>query len=330
MLVILVGATLEIAKKSRDHFVSRDFGLVEKMSYFPSNDSISSHLGFTKSCTKEEIDNCYLISSNEYYKTGFDRSQILDAVKGRTNKFMTAVPDDLDFVRQIKDSFGDCIRLVYLHIDKYSYESMLRKYIIFEEEIHQRLKKREEHAELFSREMGLFDKVVVYEENSPIGCDALFMQYDRIIKEAKQLNDKLFVEFPYKGSEDYIFVSYSRADEEKVLPILSELHKEGYRIWYDEGIHGGINWRVMLGDRLDGSTDFLMFSSENSSKSKNVYAEVGMALDKEESHPIVVRLDDALFPTGYEMYLKEYQNIFVKNGNVIEELKNALSPSTRV
>lgn len=330
MLVILVGATLEIAKKSREHFVNRGFNLVEKKSYFSQDNINSARFGFPKSCTKEEIDNCYIISSKNGYMTGFDRTQILDAVKGRSNMFMVALPDDLDFVRQIKASYGDCIRLVYLYTDKFSVEFMFRKHIANEEEIQERLKKREEHADLFSREMGLFDRVVVYEEEGSLGYDALFMQYDRIIKEAEQLNDKLFVEFPYKGSEDYIFVSYSRADEEKVLPILSELHKEGYRIWYDEGIHGGVNWRVMLGDRLDGSTDFLMFSSENSSKSKNVYAEVGMALDKEESHPIVVRLDDALFPTGYEMYLKEYQNIFVKNGNVIEELKNALSPSTRV
>ena len=52
MLVILVGATLEISKKSREHFVNRGFNLVEKKSYFSQDNINSARFGFPKSCTK--------------------------------------------------------------------------------------------------------------------------------------------------------------------------------------------------------------------------------------------------------------------------------------
>ena len=54
-----------------------------------------------------------------------------------------------------------------------------------------------------------------------------------------------------------------------------------------------------------------------------------MALDLPESHPIVIRLDDATFPSGYEMYLKEYQNVFADKDNVMDKLKKALSSETK-
>ena len=34
---------------------------------------------------------------------------------------------------------------------------------------------------------------------------------------------------PYEGQEPYIFVDYSHQDSSKVLPILTELDRQGYR-----------------------------------------------------------------------------------------------------
>jgi hypothetical protein len=40
----------------------------------------------------------------------------------------------------------------------------------------------------------------------------------------------------YKGTDPYVFVSYAHKDLDKVFPIISEFHKAGFPIWYDEGI----------------------------------------------------------------------------------------------
>ena len=332
MLVVLIGGTLKVARDSRQYFISKGFDVVEKQIHSPMDrpSVMPSYLPQNK--TKEEIEQCDYVYSAGQGKIGFTLEQIIDAVRGRCNVLLTVLPEDLDFVRQIKASFGDCLRLVYLHIDRASTEEMISRYIPFitEYEVQERLCVSDKCKELFAKEMALFDKVVVYEENSILGLEVLYQQYDSIIQELQHMNDKLFVELPYKGFDNYIFVSYSHRDENVVIPILSKLQKEGYRIWYDEGIHGGTNWRIMIGERLEGCTDFLLFSSKNSTQSKNVFAEIGVALDMPEPHPIVVRLDDATFPKGYEMYLKEYQNISVDNDSLIERLKEALSPSTRV
>ena len=330
MLVVLIGGTLKVAKDSRAYFINKGFDIVEKQLHRPTDGLLPRLSIFPKTYTKEEIEECDSVYSAGESKAGFNIEQIIDAARGRCNVLVTASPEDLDFVRQIKASFGECLRLVYLYIDKTSLESMIRRCTFIEEEVQARLRKADELRELYAKEMGLFDKVVVYEENGKLGFEALCQQYDRIIQELEHMNDKLFVELPYKGSDEYIFVSYSHGDESVVIPILAKLQKEGYRIWYDEGIHGGTNWRIMIGERLEGCTDFLLFSSKNSTQSKNVFAEIGVALDMPEPHPIVVRLDDATFPRGYEMYLKEYQNVFADKGDVIDELKKALSPQTKV
>ena len=47
---------------------------------------------------------------------------------------------------------------------------------------------------------------------------------------------------PYKGEEPYIFISYSHRDTAEVYAILERMQKDGYRIWFDEGIDPGSEW----------------------------------------------------------------------------------------
>ena len=44
---------------------------------------------------------------------------------------------------------------------------------------------------------------------------------------------------PYEGKEPYIFISYAHKDSDRVFPILEELDRRGYRVWYDDGIAPG-------------------------------------------------------------------------------------------
>ena len=49
---------------------------------------------------------------------------------------------------------------------------------------------------------------------------------------------------PYEGDKPYIFISYAHADDDAVLPIVSDMHRRGYNIWYDEGIEVGSEWQA--------------------------------------------------------------------------------------
>ena len=51
---------------------------------------------------------------------------------------------------------------------------------------------------------------------------------------------------PYEGDKPYIFISYAHADDDAVLPIVSDMHRRGYNIWYDEGIEVGSEWQECI------------------------------------------------------------------------------------
>ena len=331
MLIILVGSTLEVARHSRAYFTEKGYSVIEKLNYLPEN-SLTEHYSAYENCSEEQVDSCDFVYPTHDGKTGFNKAQIIDAVRGRSNALMTVSPDNLAFVREIKDSFGEYVHMVYLYIDKTSLETMTRKYIKGASDIQRRLRKGSELRQLFVREKSLFDRIVIYEEDGEFGYAALDEQYDSIIADAeklqKRLNDKLYVDLPYKGTQNYVFVSYSHKDEKQILPILSSLQRDGYRIWYDEGIHTGKNWRILLGERLQGCTDFLLFSSANSAASERVHEEI-IGAQMCECNPIVIRMDEAKFPFGYEIYLQKFQNAHISDDDLTQRIKEVLSPSTK-
>lgn len=332
MLVILVGGTLEVARNSRAYFENKGYEVIQKYNYLPP-DSLSAHYDSFTNLEEETVMQCDFVYDIHGGKTGFYKAQILDAVRGRSNALMTMSPDSLDFVREIQDSFGEYVLTIYLYIDHTSLEAMTRKYIKKEEDIVRRLNKGAALRQMYLENMGLFNRVVLYAEGSNLDFESLYAQYDRIIDDAetlqKRLNDKLYVDLPYTGTQDYIFVSYSHKDSKQVLPYLSALQREGYRVWYDEGIHKGANWTIMLGERLAGCTDFVLFSSANSAASQRVGDEINGAIMCPHIHPITVKLDESSFPFGYEMYLSKYQKIDITKGEGIEQIKKAMAPSTK-
>ena len=132
--------------------------------------------------------------------------------------------------------------------------------------------------------------------------------------------------------ENYIFVSYSHADAEKVFPILYTLQFAGYRVWYDEGIQGGENWRKIIASKIQDTKckDFLVFSSEHSIESRHVKAEINLALNLDKKIT-TVRLDSAMFDMDLEMYLTNNHYLEVsENRTLDEEIVRAMDDTTRV
>jgi hypothetical protein len=114
----------------------------------------------------------------------------------------------------------------------------------------------------------------------------------------------------YKGSEPYIFISYAHKDSEAVLPVIARLQKDGYRVWYDEGIAPGSNWDVYISEHLDRSCNVLGFLSKNYVKSQNCKDE--LALTRSKGKPMnLVYLDDVQLSSGLKMRYGRIQALFM-------------------
>ena len=73
----------------------------------------------------------------------------------------------------------------------------------------------------------------------------------------------------YEGQEPFVFVSYAHKDTDKVMGVLTELDRRGYRIWYDDGIVPGSEWPENIAEHLTDSAMVLAFISQNSIDSPN-------------------------------------------------------------
>ena len=114
---------------------------------------------------------------------------------------------------------------------------------------------------------------------------------------------------PYKGKEKYIFVSYCHKDKKYVFPIIEQMAKDGYRIWYDEGIDPGSEWPEIIAAHLNGCDSCIAFISENSLNSHNCRREINFAILKKKRFFSVV-LEEVHMSPGMEMQLSATQQIF--------------------
>lgn len=123
----------------------------------------------------------------------------------------------------------------------------------------------------------------------------------------------------YKGTEPFVFVSYSRTDIRTVEGILRILSVRGFRLWYDqmgEGIDAGKSWRSVIDERLQASRAFLIFLGFGAADRREVMRELEMAVEKHKADPSYVilpvflnRIPAADFPEKVRPFLMENQNI---------------------
>lgn len=331
MLIILFGSTVEEGKWSREYFENLGFELIQKYNYVPNDFVMQERFGKRKRATKEDVLKCDFVYENNGMLVGFNKEQIIDAVRGRRRCFLTTSSTSIDFIRQIKAAYGDYVTVIGTYIDEQTLEKLFEALPdISSEELKRRIATGKTVKQNLLEDRKLFDDIVIYGgEDSIFNYDALFLQYEYILKKAekreKELNDKMYIEMPYTGSEDYVFISYSHSDIEQVFPILRKLQLAGCRIWYDEGIVGGENWRKILASKIESESckNFVVFSSSNSTVSRHVQAEIYAALDCDKKIT-TVRLDTSKFELDTEMYLKTYQNLYISDSNIEQKLLKSM------
>ena len=127
---------------------------------------------------------------------------------------------------------------------------------------------------------------------------------------------------PYKGEENYAFVSYSHKDTDLVNPILMKMNSIGIRFWFDKGIESE-DWRERLDEQIVKSRVIIVFLSENFLSSKHCKREINLADDNQKEF-IILRLDNSL-PKGaiaYTLSGIQYNDLFSDSPFIIEELQN--------
>jgi hypothetical protein len=128
----------------------------------------------------------------------------------------------------------------------------------------------------------------------------------------------------YPGDEPFIFVSYKRADLDRVSPVMRHLRERGYRIWYDHGIRGGDDWNAILEERLTSCCTLVLFLSQAAIDSRYVRREVLFA-DSMDKRIISVRLEAAQLRHGMRLLLSHYHIIEHSASDFTEQLLRALN-----
>lgn len=336
MLVILYGLTADFGKQSREHFRKRGYEEITKYYWLPPDFALRERFGSRPLSPKEVVLACDFIYENNGMLVGFNKEQIINAVRGRKNCLLTASAAAIDFMRQIRAAYGEYVTIAGAYID----ETVLRRMYealpeMTPDELERRLETGRDIKRSLLRDRKLFDYFVIYGgESSPFDMSSIAVQYDYILERCArvemQLNSRMYVELPYTGNEPYIFVSYSHQDISQVFPVLRSLQLSGCRVWYDEGIGGGENWRRIVGSKIQSDKNhcFLLFSSASSAHSNNVIAETNLALLVGKKI-ITVRLDDARFYPDLEKDLSQLQYLSSSDPRFPEKLLASVGDSVR-
>ena len=107
----------------------------------------------------------------------------------------------------------------------------------------------------------------------------------------------------YRGSEPFVFVSYSHDDAELAYPIISGLLERGMRIWYDEDLDGGDDWERVILNRVKRCTAMLCLVSTRFTDSKNCRNEIGYASDLNKV-TLILHLETGELPEHIQLHYR--------------------------
>lgn len=137
-------------------------------------------------------------------------------------------------------------------------------------------------------------------------------------EEIKTFHDKITVE-SYSGTEPYLFVSYSHADTKIVDKILRVIDNEKYRMWYDDTMEIGDDFRMELHNKIENCYAVLLFVSKSSMNSKFCGMEIITAYKfNKRIYPVYIE-DDIEIPPAIRMIFENLQH--VKSENIFESEK---------
>lgn len=107
----------------------------------------------------------------------------------------------------------------------------------------------------------------------------------------------------------FIFISYSHKDSDRVCPIIERLKKEGFNVWYDDGIEPGSEWDENIANHISQCGYFIAFISENYLGSSNCKDELNFSRDLNKDR-LLVYLEEVALSGGMAMRMNRNQAIY--------------------
>ena len=117
---------------------------------------------------------------------------------------------------------------------------------------------------------------------------------------------------PYEGQEPYIFFSYCHDDEAIVYPIIEQMGADGYRIWYDDGIHPGEDWPEVIARNIAGCAVCVAAVTNRSVESHNCRNEITFVVNENKTF-IPVIMEQFQMSLGVKLQLGSGQYIVKYN-----------------
>ena len=115
----------------------------------------------------------------------------------------------------------------------------------------------------------------------------------------------------YEGNEPYLFISYSHKDQQAMLSVKQILEESGIRYWYDNGLHSGDDWNMVIAKHLKNSAVCLLLLSPNSAVSEYVKNELNFAMNHRiPIHTLLLKQFD--LPLDIEMMTGRIQMVEAK------------------
>lgn len=137
------------------------------------------------------------------------------------------------------------------------------------------------------------------------------------------MNNILCRAIPYKGQDPYLFISYCHQDAQRLYPLFEQMASSGFRMWYDDGNHGGDDWLENIESHLENCSAVIAFISANSSLSHNCKSEVVYA-QKCKKKVIPVLIEETQLPKGLRMQLCALHHLeswkFPSNSALLEKI----------
>jgi hypothetical protein len=332
MLYIVMGFGGEPGLRAKESFIENGCSEVVKRFYSPTETEWKGLSGTRERriVSAEEIGKCFYTYSNNGWTIGFAQEDIFDAVEGKCDKILSCAPENIEFISDIKEAYGSNVRLIFAYVESSCLEKIyMERKGLTDEEKAQRIELGRKIKHIYFDNVDLFDDVIVFDgiEDS-FGYEALSVQVGKVIKNARSAN-RAAETFPYRGNDPYIFVSYSHSDADTVIPVMKKFHMQGYRVWYDKGICVGQVWREIIARRIINCSQYINFCSKNAVVSSNIRAEINLALDVIPEKIITVRMDEARYSDGYEMYLKVHQTVDLCDEDFENIMLEAISIDTK-
>ena len=118
----------------------------------------------------------------------------------------------------------------------------------------------------------------------------------------------MFMATAYQGNKPYIFLSYAHVDRKLADYVVDYLHEHNFKVWFDEGIHSGDQWKDVILEKIANPNCWMMvfLVTQNSLASIECRREIKFA-EKKKKKFINVVIGSPQFPDWFICDFDEYQ-----------------------